>query len=103
MPTAPGKYLHILEHVNLMCSDAGHGRSPGIPTLLQLAELKLPTFEENFVDHRAGGAPVGIEVDTQLNRLECTFNLAGFQYEVAQLLGPSNILQRRFTGYGLIR
>jgi phage tail tube protein FII len=95
--------VYIMEAVNLICGDTGTEQAPGKSTHLTISELKLPGFEENYIDHQPGGAPVSIEVPTHFNRLEATFNLNGWQPEVMGLLAQSDVLMQRFTAYGLIR
>jgi phage tail tube protein FII len=92
-----------MESANLICGDTGGDAAPGQTTHLTLAELKLPGMEENYVDFLPGGAPVAIEVNTHINRLEASFNLNGWQPEVMGLLASSDINQQVFTAYGLIR
>jgi len=91
--------VYIMESANLFCGD----HDPSASNHLVLQELKLPGLEENFVDHAAGGAPLAIEVDTRIQRLEATFNLAGWQPQVMSLLGQSNRMRQTFTAYGLVR
>jgi len=104
--------VYIMESANLICGDtrapaeagaAGGGTVPGVSTHLILQELKLPTLEENTVDHAAGGAPVAIEIATHFNKLEATFNLAGWDPDVMAYVGQQDPLFHRFTAYGLIR
>ena len=90
--------VYLMEACNLFCGDV----SPQSQHLT-LSELKLPGLEENYVDHVAGGAPLGIEIDTHINRLEATFNLAGWQREVMIMIGVSEQALQRFTAYGVIR
>jgi phage tail tube protein FII len=96
--------LFIMESVNLIVTDAVSGAvAPGIPTHLQIQELKLPGLEENYVDHVAGGAPVAIEVQMYINRLEATFNLAGWNPDVATVMTRGDRILQRFTANGLVR
>jgi phage tail tube protein FII len=96
--------LFVMESANLIVTDAVVNPSaPGITTHLSLQEVKLPGLEENYVDHIPGGAPVAMEVSMHINRLESTFNLAGWQPEIAVVLGKSDRIAQRFTCYGLIR
>lgn len=94
---------YIMEAVNLKCTDSGSGSTPGSSTHLTISEMKLPALEENYVDHVAGGARVGIEIHTHINRLEATFNLAGWDPTIMGLLGRSEKINQVFTAYGLIR
>ena len=68
-----------------------------------LQELKLPALEENYVDHAPGGAPIAIEVPTHMNKLEATFNLAGWDPALMSYIGQEDPYYQRFTAYGLIR
>jgi phage tail tube protein FII len=91
--------LFVMESANLFCGD----HDPTSSNHLLLQELKLPALEENYSDHAAGGAPIAIEVDTHINRLEATFNLAGWNPFVMTLIGESRRERQVFTAYGLIR
>ena len=76
--------LVTLEAANLFC-----GKVPELITPsnhLVLAELKLPAWDEQYVDHRPGGAPVAIEIDTVFARPEVTFTLAGWNHQVNSLV-----------------
>ena len=97
--------VYTLESANLICGDVvgTSGPMPGASTHLILQELKLPSFEENTVDHTPGGAMVGIDIPTHMNKLEATFNLAGWDNEVMTFVGRNNPYYQRFTAYGLIR
>lgn len=70
---------------------------------LIIAELKLPMLDEQYVDHRAGGAPLAIEVDTIVARLEATFVLAGWAPQVADRFYSWNPDDNWFTAYGAVR
>lgn len=91
--------LYIMEAANLFAGD----EQPDNSNHLTLQELKLPGLEENYVDHTAGGAPVGIEVETHMSRLEATFNLAGWNVNVMGLIGAWQREKQRFTARGFIR
>jgi Bacteriophage tail tube protein len=95
--------VYTMESANLICGDISAKTSPGISTHLVLQELKLPTLEENYVDHTPGGAAVGIEIPSHINKLEATFNLAGWDPDVMVFLGRETRFHQRFTAYGLIR
>lgn len=90
-----------LEAANIFCGTAPDDNT--YSNHLQLTEVKLPGFDENFVDHRAGGAPVGIEIDTQVNRFECTFTLMGWSTQVAKLVHSWVAQQNDFHVYGALR
>lgn len=97
--------IMIMESANLICGDVigNTGPMPGISTHLVLQELKLPGWEEAYVDHNPAGAPVGIEVPTHFNKLEATFNLAGWDKRIMGFVGQEDPYYHRFTAYGLIR
>jgi phage tail tube protein FII len=95
--------LYVMEDCNVICGDSGTEANPGISTHLTLSEMKMPGFEEAYVDHMAGAAPVAIEVAMHFNKLEATFNLAGWQPEVMTFIGRNERVFGRFTAYGLIR
>jgi P2 family phage contractile tail tube protein len=88
-----------MESANLFCGDD----DPTSSNHLVLQEIKLPGLEENYADHAPTGAPIAIEIDTHMIRLEATFNLAGWQTQVMTLIGESNKQRQKFTIYGLIR
>jgi phage tail tube protein FII len=98
--------VYVMEGANLICGDTvsgGDGRAPGVSTHLVLQELKLPAMEENYVEHTPAGAPVGIEVPTHINRLEATFNLAGWDPDIMKFMGQNQAQYHKFTAYGMIR
>jgi P2 family phage contractile tail tube protein len=87
------------EAANLFCGDHDTATS----NHLSLLDLKLPQLEENTVDWTPGGSPVASEVETHINKLEATFNLAGFTPEVMKLIGISQRQRQTFTAYGVLR
>lgn len=93
--------LMTMEAANLFCGAEPTDITPS--NHLSLAELKLPTFEEQYNDHRAGGAPVTIEIDSVFARLECTFSLAGWTPQVASLVASWEPTQNMFFAYGVVR
>lgn len=95
--------IYTLESANLICGNSGNKTAPGISTHLVLQELKLPALEENNVDHSPGGAPIGIEIPTHINKLEATFNLAGWDADVMIFLGREEKRYQKFTTWGLMR
>jgi len=95
--------IYVMESANLICGDWRGSRAPGFNTHLILQELKLPTLEENFVDHAPGGAMIAIEIPTHINKMEATFNLAGWDPDVMTFIGTNDPFFHRFTAYGLIR
>ena len=95
--------VYVMESANLICGDTRGSSAPGISTHLVLQELKLPGLEENYVDHTPGGAPIAIEIPTHMNKLEATFNLAGWDPTLMTYIGQNDPYYQRFTAYGLIR
>jgi phage tail tube protein FII len=98
--------VYVMEGANLICGDTvsgSEGTSPGVSTHLVLQELKLPTLEENYVEHTPAGAPIGIEVPTHINRMEATFNLAGWDPKIMRFMGQNESRYHTFTAYGMIR
>jgi phage tail tube protein FII len=98
-----GQNLYIMEAVNLICGLEGVNTQPGESLHLNLTELKLPGIEEQYADHYAGGAPIGIEVPLVINRMEATFNVSGWQPDVMKMLGKSQVSDQWFTALGMIR
>ena len=70
---------------------------------LTLVSVQLPTMDIQYVDHRPGGAPVGIEIDTIMAKFECKFELIGFTRQVMELLLRFSIGANDFFVYGNIR
>jgi len=95
--------VYVMESANLICGDTRGSSAPGISTHLVLQELKLPGLEENYVDHIPGGAPIAIEIPMHMNKLEATFNLAGWDPTLMTYIGQNDPYYQRFTAYGLIR
>jgi phage tail tube protein FII len=95
--------VYVMESANIICGDTRGSSAPGISTHLVLQELKLPGLEENYVDHTPGGAPIAIEIPTHMNKLEATFNLAGWDPTLMTYIGQNDPYYQRFTAYGLIR
>lgn len=96
--------FEVMTDVNLFCgaNQPGWGDS-GNSNHLILTELKLPSFEERYVDWRPGGANVAIEVDVQMMRPQASFTMVGITPQVMKLLRPTTMLQTYFTAYGVIR
>ena len=88
-----------LEAANLYCGDI----DPSASNHITLQTLKLPGVENNYVDHAPGGSPMAIEISTHINRLEATFNLAGWSPKVMLLLRQWESQARVFTALGIVR
>jgi P2 family phage contractile tail tube protein len=91
--------VYVMEKANIFAGDT----DPSHSNHLTVSGLKLPGLEQNLVDHAPGGAPIAIDVPTHITRLESTFNLAGWQPYVMQLIGLTRRANMHFTAYGLIR
>jgi phage tail tube protein FII len=90
-----------LEDANMFC---GVGPTDNTASNhLVLTEVKLPGLDMQYVDHRAGGAPIAIEVSTVVARLECTFVCVGLQEQIMKLIGSWNNTMNWFWIYGVIR
>lgn len=90
--------LLTLEAANMVC-----GTVDDSAQFLRLVNVKLPGMDEQYLDHRPGGAPVAIEVDVQINKLRCDFTLAGWTPHVAELLDAYSAGQQMFWFYGALR
>ncbi len=90
--------LFILESANLFVGNA----DPTNSKHLAIKELKLPSLEENTVDHMPGGSRVQIEVSVGVNKLEPTFKLAGIDPALLGEFGLGKRLKNIFTAYGQI-
>jgi Bacteriophage tail tube protein len=89
----------IMEAANIFCGDVDPTKS----NHLLVMNVKLPSLEENYVDHTAGGAPLGIEIPTHINKLLVNFSLVGWQPYVMTMIGTEVQAKQQFTIYGLIR
>jgi phage tail tube protein FII len=90
-----------MEYANLFA-----GAAPDNDTAsnhLTISEVKLPSMDVQYVDHRPGGAPVAIEIDTIMARLESTFVLVGITPQVMELLYSWEPSQDLFFVYGSMR
>ena len=86
--------LYVMEAANIFAGD----HDPSASNHISIQTLKLPGLENNYVDHAPGGSPMAIEIDTHLNRLEATFNLAGWTPHVAVLLRQWDQMMRTLHG-----
>lgn len=90
--------LLILEAANLFCGD----HDPTQSKHLTLQELQLPNLQAQYQDHSPGGAPVSIEVETGINKLEPSFKLVGYDPDVLIQFGVSDTIRRVYTAYGVL-
>lgn len=93
--------LYTLEAANMFLGKEATDQSNALH--LKLTEVKLPSIEEQYADHRGLGAPVGIEIDTVINRLECAFAIVGIDPQIATL--PLSWFEDHqwFFFYGVVR
>ena len=93
--------IWTMDEANMYCGADPNDENASLH--LKLTEVKIPGIDEQFVDHRAAGAPVAIEINTIIARFECTFQLIGLDNEVYSLVAPIRDLQTWFYIYGLIK
>ena len=91
--------IYIMEGVNLFCGDD----DPTNSKHLTLESLKLPDLQESYTDHMPGGAPVGIELSTGVEKLESTFKLKGFDMPLLRQFGLGSRSKYKYTAYGAVR
>jgi phage tail tube protein FII len=97
MPKFVTLQLLTLEAANIFCGAGGD------PNHLRLTNVKLPGYEEVYIDHKPGGAPIGIEVDVLVNKLQCDFTLAGWTPKVDALIGSWQNGTNQFMIFGALR
>jgi phage tail tube protein FII len=91
----------IMDYANLFC---GAGPADDVASNhLVLTELNLPAMDVQYSDHRAAGAPIYIELETGMARLECTFVLVGLNPQVLNLVNSWILTERKFFAYGNVR
>lgn len=90
--------IYVMEAANLFCGSADPTKSKH----LSLQELKLPALQATYQEHMAGGAPVQIEIETGIQKLEPTFKLLGWDPDVLILFGLGSQIKQQFTAYGVI-
>ena len=93
--------VQIMDYANLFC---GSGPADDASSNhLVLTELNLPAMDVQYNDHRAAGAPIYIELDTGMARLEATFVLVGITPQVMNLVNSWVLTERKFFAYGNVR
>jgi P2 family phage contractile tail tube protein len=91
----------VMDYANLFC---GSGPTDdNASNHLILTELNLPAMDVQYADHRAAGAPIYIELDTGMARLEATFVLVGLTPQVMNLVNSWVLTERKFFAYGNVR
>lgn len=91
--------MYIMEAANLFCGD----HDPTASKHLTLSEMQLPTLQEMFADHHAGGSKVKIEIPVGVEKLEPTFKLVGHDPALLSLFGLGASASKKFTAYGVLR
>jgi P2 family phage contractile tail tube protein len=79
------------------------GLDPGAGKHLTLQEMKLPALQAQYQDHMAGGAAVGIEIETGINKLEPTFKLVGVDPQALTQFGLGSKIKNVFSAYGVVQ
>jgi phage tail tube protein FII len=91
----------VMDYANLFC---GAGPADDVASNhLTLTELNLPAMDVQYADHRAAGAPIYIELETGMARLEATFVLVGLTPQVMNLVDSWAVTERKFYAYGNVR
>ena len=91
----------VVEAANLFCgSEPDADRASNH---LVLAQLTLPTMEIQYVDHRLGGAPVAIEIDVVMTRMELSFEVLGITPQIMALLRNLEMSKHDFFAYASLR
>ena len=91
----------VMDYANLFCGSGPDDDAKS--NHLILTELNLPAMDVQYSDHRAAGAPIYIEFDTGMARLEATFVLVGVTPQVMNLVNSWVTSERKFFAYGNIR
>lgn len=89
--------LLIMEGANLFCDADGNSKH------LTLTELALPTMQEMYQDHHAGGSRFQIEVNVGIEKPTATFKLAGWDDILLGTFGVDQAASRIFTARGSLR
>lgn len=91
--------IFVLTGVNLFVGDDDPTKSKG----QTLAEIKLPTLEENFISHNPGGGIVEIEIGVGIKKLDSSFKLDGTDIDLMTKFGLNSRIRQVFTVYGNIK
>ena len=90
--------LYVFAAANLFVGDDDPTKSKH----LVIQELKLPALQGQYQDHMPGGAPVGVEIETGINKLEASFKLVGFDPDTLQMFGLGSRVRHTYTAYSVI-
>lgn len=91
--------IYVWESANLFIGD----EDPTKGKHLTLINLQLPSFEEMFQDHHAGGSRVQIEIEVGVKKFEPTFKLAGIDPDLLTQFGLGSKARKMFTARSAIR
>lgn len=91
--------FYVQEAANLFCGD----HDPSASKHLTLTEMQLPTLQEMYQDHHAGGAIAAIDIAVGIEKLEATFRLGGTDPDLLGMFGLGSRRRNTFTSYGVIR
>jgi len=91
----------VMDYANMFCGSGPQDDQAS--NHLTLTEVKLPAMDVTYVDHRAAGAPIAIEINTVMARLECTFVCLGIVTQVSALVDSWLFGKREFFVYGNVR
>ncbi len=91
--------LLIMDHANMFCG----GQNDKNSNHLTLMQVQFPTMNIQYVDHRPGGAPVAIEIDTIMARFEVKFQCVGITPQIWRMLLRFEAGANEFWIYGNIR
>lgn len=95
--------LLTMEAANLYAGVTEPGGDIQNSNHLRLTNIKLPGWDEQYVDHHATGSPVAIEINTMFAHLQCDFTLAGWNTQVASLLAQWGSDVNQFWVFGALR
>lgn len=94
---AIGNNFLTMEAANIFCGSSGDSNH------LRLTSVHLPSIEEVYIDHRPGGAPIAIEIDVMINKLQCDFRLIGWNPNVDKLVSAWAASSNYFSVFGALR
>lgn len=93
--------LLVMDYANLFCGSGPQDDKNS--NHLTLMSVELPTVDVQYIDHRPGGAPMAVEIDVIMARLEIRFELIGITPQVMQLVSRFVVGSNDFFFYGNIR
>ncbi len=92
--------IYELDMANLFAGDDDPTRSE----FLTIETVKLPAMQEKTREHMPGGGILGMKISTrQIEPLECTFKLRGFNLDMMNKFGLSSPERLPYTIRGSVR